>query len=51
MPSSSKAEIVAKLRVAACEKMCLSCWFPCLEKYLDETLGTQVAMCLGYWHA
>ena len=39
MRSSPKSEIVARLQLAACEKLCLSCWFPCLESFLDEKLG------------
>ena len=38
MPSR-KSEIVAKLRIVACEKLCLSCYFPALTSYLDEKLG------------
>ena len=38
MPSR-KSEIVAKLRIVACEKLCLSCYFPALTSFLDEKLG------------
>ena len=38
MPSR-KSEIVARLRIVACEKLCLSCYFPALTSFLDEKLG------------
>ena len=49
MPSSSKSEIVAMLRVAACERVCLSCWFPCCAAYLDETLAPGPNMFCLFW--
>jgi hypothetical protein len=40
MPAMTrKQEIVACLRVIACEKICLSCWLPYITPYLDESLG------------
>ena len=45
---SRKSEIVARLRIAACEKLCLSCWFPALTSFVDEKLGyLVVCFCLN----
>ena len=49
MPAMTrKQEIIACLRVVACEKICLSCWLPNLIPYLDQTLGSRFRKYYSY---